>query len=224
MEDELSVDDSESLVEEPSPLEEDKPVVTIKDGDFDVEEITEDDIGYDSDTEVVRPDGVEEATGQKPARNGPEDDAGISGRFEELNCDDESLNTDEEQRRRFERRKKRWSVRPFKRTHSQSIGSDTDDADLDGLGSHEAGSNARRLRRKLNGAPGAGDRSSLIFEDLGDSYTLTEEQEQDHGSGGSMTRPASDPPDLGGLHTLPFWVLQDPMELDSGSSGPPSVA
>lgn len=215
MEDDVSAEDSESLVEEPS-LQENKPVVTVQDANFDVEEMTEDDIGYGSDTEVVFPDGVEEATGTKETRDRNGDDAGISGKFEEMNCEDESIGAGEDQRHRFERRKKRWSGRLFKRTHSQSIGSDTDDADLDGLGSYEAGSSARRLRRKLNGGPG--DRSSLIFEDLGDSYTLPEEQEHAHGNGPSM------PPDVEGSHSLPFWVLQDPMDVDSGSSGPPSSA
>ncbi|KAF9630816.1 hypothetical protein BFW01_g1378 [Lasiodiplodia theobromae] len=200
MEDDSTGDDSDSLVSD-LPQREDRTVVTVKDGDFDLEEITEDDIGYDSDAEVVRPDGFEDA-----GRN--RDDAGISECLEELNCDDDSVNTDEELRRRWERKKRRWSTRPFKRTHSQIVGSDTDDADLDGLGTHEAGSGARRLRRKLNG--GRRERSSLIFEDLSEA-----DNEEEHGVA----------PDQEGLQSLPFWVLQENrMELDSGSSGPPSVA
>jgi hypothetical protein len=49
-----------------------------------------------------------------------------------------------------------------KRTLSESIGSDTDDEDLQPvtfLGANEVGSSARRLRRKV------GERSSLIFDD-----------------------------------------------------------
>ncbi|OJD32642.1 e3 ubiquitin-protein ligase mgrn1-like [Diplodia corticola] len=211
MEDDSSADDSDSLLSE-LPHQEDKPIITVKDGDFDVEEITEDDIGYDSDVEVVRPDGFEEATGAKNLAGCTGDDAGISESFEELNCDDESVNTDEELRRRMERKKRRWSTRPFKRTHSQIVGSDTDDADLDGLGTYGAGSGARRLRRKLNG--GRRERSSLIFEDVGEG-----DDEEEHASSASM------PPDTEGLQSLPFWVLQENrMELDSGSSGPPSVA
>ncbi|KKY24195.1 hypothetical protein UCDDS831_g02527 [Diplodia seriata] len=210
MEDDSSADDSDSLLSD-MPQREDKPVITVKDGDFDVEEITEDDIGYDSGAEVVRPDGFEDASGAKDLARRTYDDAGISESFEELNCDDESINTDEELRRRMERKKRRWSARPFKRTHSQIVGSDTDDADLDGLGAHDTGSGARRLRRKLNG--GRREKSSLIFEDV------DEGDDEEHGSSGSM------PPDLEGLQSLPFWVLQENrMELDSGSSGPPSVA
>ncbi|EKG17767.1 hypothetical protein MPH_04982 [Macrophomina phaseolina MS6] len=218
MEDDSSAEDSASLTDEPAQLDE-KPVITVKDGDFDVEEISENDIGYDDDTEVVHPDGFEDA---KDKRGGPADDAGIARSFEELNCEDENISSEEERRRRTERRKKRWSGRQFKRTYSQSFGSDTDEADLGSLGSHESGSHTRRLRRKLNGRVGEPtDRSSLILEDLGDSYTFTEEE---NNGGGGMTRPPSIPSDLEGLQALPFWVLQDRMEVDSGSSGPPSSA
>lgn len=215
MEDDSSADDSASVVDEPS-RPDDIAVITVKDGDFDVEEISDNDIGYDDETEVVRPDGFEDA---KDRQDGSGDDAGIARSFGELNCEDENISTEEEVRRRSARRKKRWSGRQFKRTYSQSFGSDTDEADLGSLGSHESGTGTRRLRRRLNGHVGeAGDRSSLILEDLGDSYTFAEEEP------GGITRPPSIPSDLEGLQALPFWVYQDRMEVDSASSGPPSSA
>jgi hypothetical protein len=68
----------------------------------------------------------------------------------------------EEWLEQLRRRKRRSSGSVTKRTLSQSIGSDTDDEDLQPvtfLGANELGSSARRLRRKV------GERSSLIFDD-----------------------------------------------------------
>jgi len=61
-----------------------------------------------------------------------------------------------------ERERKKWKRRSSgtKRTLTQSIGSDTDDEDLQPVmleGVNEVGSSARRLRRKV------GERTSLIL-------------------------------------------------------------
>lgn len=154
-----------------------------------LEDITEDDIGYDSDTEIVRPDGFEDLGRNK-------DEADILGCLQELNYDDDSVDTDEELRRRLERKKRRWNTRPFRRTHSQIVGSDTDDDSLYRLNIVKAGSGPRRLRRKPNG-----EKSSLIFEGLGEA-----DNEEERGAAPNQER----------LQPLPFWVLQESRtDLDS---------
>ncbi|KAK4139444.1 uncharacterized protein C8A04DRAFT_15859 [Dichotomopilus funicola] len=86
-----------------------------------------------------------------------------------LNCSDDSDLTDMDEqefhaclmKRRAERRHKRMTSGSIgKRTISESIGSDTDREDIRSLlGVEEAGSSARRLRRRV------GDRRSLQFSD-----------------------------------------------------------
>ena len=62
-----------------------------------------------------------------------------------------------------------------KRSLAQSIGSDTDDEDIQPVfeGANEAGSSARRLRRKVAGE----ERSSLIFDDPPERIEELEEPE-----------------------------------------------
>ena len=84
-----------------------------------------------------------------------------------LHCENEDLEIDSREawlkaKQEEKRRKRRSSGSVQKRTISQSIGSDTDDEDLQPVhvDASEAGSSARRLRRKV-----AGERTSLIFDD-----------------------------------------------------------
>ncbi|KAF2083660.1 hypothetical protein K490DRAFT_69579 [Saccharata proteae CBS 121410] len=186
---------------------------TVSDGDFTIEELPDDDdTSYASQTEIIRPSGFEEAPHFR-------DDHGVSAHLARLNCDDESAaesSGEALQRRRYERKKKRWSSGLFKRSHSQSVGSDTDADDVDGVDAHDVGSSARRLRRRVRGP---GDRSSLIFEDVGSSgIDEVGELGASGGAKGSSRQQSAEE----GLTALPFWVLQDPMDIDSGSSPPAS--
>lgn len=79
-----------------------------------------------------------------------------------------------EQVRAEKRRKRRSSGSVQKRSLAQSIGSDTDEEDIlpKFEGANEAGSSARRLRRKV-----AGERISLIFDDPPERIEELEEPE-----------------------------------------------
>ena len=143
--------------------------------EFIVEELS--DFG-DSDDErpgVIRPCAIEYPESDRSrstSRHRPEIDQRMMFNLGNLNCSDDSDETDLEEheyqefliKRRAERRHKRMSSGSIgKRTISESIGSDTDREDIQSfrsfLGSEEAGSSARRLRRRV------GDRRSLQFQD-----------------------------------------------------------
>ncbi|KAK4038307.1 hypothetical protein C8A01DRAFT_48067 [Parachaetomium inaequale] len=141
--------------------------------EFIVEELS--DFVGDSDEErpgVVRPCAIEyaESDGSRSAsRTRPEVDQKMVFNLGNLNCSDDSDETDLDEheyqefliKRRAARRHKRMTSGSIgKRTISESIGSDTDREDLRSLlGAEEAGSSARRLRRRV------GDRRSLQFQD-----------------------------------------------------------
>lgn len=140
--------------------------------EFIVEELS--DFG-DSDGErpgVIRPCAIEYPESDRSrstSRNRPEIDQRMMFNLGNLNCSDDSDETDLEEheyqefliKRRAERRLKRMTSGSIgKRTISESIGSDTDLEDIRSLlGVEEAGSSARRLRRRV------GDRRSLQFTD-----------------------------------------------------------
>ncbi|KAH8819723.1 hypothetical protein F5884DRAFT_23996 [Xylogone sp. PMI_703] len=162
----------ERMSSSPPPLTPQPKERVVSEGNFTVEEIRESDYEeYDSDNDdIIRPDLYEEAESEATRSvNGKRsfelDTSFILG-MRDLDCDDSSAYASyeacQEARRQEKRRKRRLSVSAQKRTLSQSIGSDTDDEDLQPqhLDVSEVGSSARRLRRKL-----AGDRTSLIFDD-----------------------------------------------------------
>lgn len=143
----------------------------MTEGNFTLEEFNKSDYEEweSGDEEVIRPHQYEDAESDrahsvKSAGRNDLDSRILSG-FENLNCE-----TEEEEReawlkeQRAARKWKRRSSGSFqKRTLSQSIGSDTDDEDLQPVtfeGANEAGSSARRLRRKVKG-----ERISLTFDD-----------------------------------------------------------
>ncbi|KAL1843581.1 hypothetical protein VTJ49DRAFT_864 [Mycothermus thermophilus] len=132
----------------------------------------------DSDDEragVVRPCAIEYAESDRSrsgSRSRPEIDSKMMYNLCNLNCGGDSssssdLDEDEYQefliKRRAERRRHRMSSGSLgKRTLRESIGSDTDREDIRSIiaaGIEEAGSAARRLRRRV------GDRRSLQFPD-----------------------------------------------------------
>ncbi|KAK4100397.1 hypothetical protein N658DRAFT_102179 [Parathielavia hyrcaniae] len=129
----------------------------------------------DSDGErpgVIRPCAIEYAESDRSrstSRNRPEIDQKMMYNLGNLNCSDGSSESDLDPdevhafliKRRAEKRRQRMSSGSIgKRTISESIGSDTDREDIRSfLGAEEAGSSARRLRRRV------GDRHSLQFQD-----------------------------------------------------------
>lgn len=104
------------------------------------------------------------------------------------------------------RRRRRRSSGVSKRSHAQSVGSGTDDEDVQPVfqGVNEAGSSARRLRRKVGEK-----RGSLIFDDPPPRIDELEEPESceevvSFGEG----------EDGGDGDGLPYWVQEEAMEED----------
>ncbi|KAK4237567.1 hypothetical protein C8A03DRAFT_15897 [Achaetomium macrosporum] len=146
----------------------------VTETDLIVEELS--DFG-DSDDErlgVIRPCAIEYAESDRSSsrsRTRPEVDQKMVYSLGNLNCSDDSDESDLSEheyeafliKRRAEMRRKRMSSGSIgKRTISESIGSDTDLEDIRSfLGVEEAGSSARRLRRRV----GDRNRHSLQFQD-----------------------------------------------------------
>ncbi|EON63758.1 hypothetical protein W97_02986 [Coniosporium apollinis CBS 100218] len=186
---------------------------SMRSTDLDLEEVFETDPGYDSDIEVVWPDNYEEATSSKADEDDMGVPTGIVRGIEQLRCDGDSDGAEERQRR-WDRRRMRWSARPYnKRSHAESVEGASDPDDLEAIDDHDVGMSARRLRRRTRGP---NDRSSWIFEDI-PHLNIAEVDEPNET--GSTRGPPSLPSDDDGfaLDALPFWVLEDPMEIDSGS-------
>jgi len=135
--------------------------------DFTVEEMSENDMGYDSDTKPVQPDHIEDAESVKGNQDTTEVDQILVGRLKNLNCDNSSEQPGFEEVRQqlLRQRRKRWSKGgSHKRNHDESIGSGTDGDDIEPLDAQQPGSSARRLRRRTQG-PEDRPRTSLLFED-----------------------------------------------------------
>jgi len=138
----------------------------VSEGNFTLEEFDEDDYeAFDSDAaSIIRPFQYEDAESDR-ARSVKEGDLdpGILHGIRDLhfNSDEAEMQAYLERRREEKRRKRRSSGSVQKRSLAQSIGSDTDNEDLQPVlfDANEAGSSARRLRRRV------GERSSLIFDD-----------------------------------------------------------
>jgi hypothetical protein len=206
-------DDGDLSEDADSYIQDKRPPRKVDYAEFELEEIDDSDPSYDSDTEVVRPDQCEDAKSEKELGEHLEAETGIVSDFSKLKCEGES-NDEDEQRRSYRKKKKRWSAGIFKRSHSQSVGSDTDDEDREALDAHDLGSSARRMRRRVRGP--SDNRSSLIFDDIPNMNILEVEEPED----GDIPRgPPSIPSDDGfTLDELPFWVLEDPMDVDQESS------
>jgi hypothetical protein len=145
----------------------------VAEGNFTVEEFCESDYeDFDSENEehIIRPYQYEDAESEdkptRPVKPGNELDPGVLNGIRNLHCATEDSNEDHRDAwykamKEERRRKRRSSGSVQKRTISQSIGSDTDDEDLQPMqvDANEAGSSARRLRRKV------GERISLTFDD-----------------------------------------------------------
>lgn len=113
--------------------------------------------------------------------------------------------------REEKRHRRRSSATVQKRSLAQSIGSDSDEEDLqqDHLSANEAGSSARRLRRKTFNH-GGDKRSSLIFDDPPPRIPELEEPD-------SCEEVIEDDTELDDLKELPYYVLEESMDVDSSS-------
>lgn len=138
----------------------------VTEGNFTVEELNDSDYeDWDNRDDVIRPHQYEDADSEKAMSvksvSHKDLDPRILDDFENLRCEEEDgRRAWVEAMRAEKRRKRRSSSSVQKRTLSQSIGSDTDDEDLQPMvfDANDAGSSARRLRRKTN-------RTSLVFDD-----------------------------------------------------------
>ncbi|KAI9723770.1 MAG: hypothetical protein M1812_001070 [Candelaria pacifica] len=199
-----------------------KNIRVVQDEDFTVEEILEGDADYRSGPQVLRPDLYEDPDSDwgrdKRKRDhmrpeGSELNAEIIDEFESMHCKEDEHDAGG-QHRRYKRKKQRWSAGKLKRTHSQSVGSNSDtDEDEETLDAHDVGSSARRLRRRVKGP---GDRSSLLFDDNIDFTVAEIEEPAEEASRASAKDPAAES-EAGdsAMEALPFWEVPDPMEIDS---------
>ncbi|QSZ33469.1 hypothetical protein DSL72_005037 [Monilinia vaccinii-corymbosi] len=201
-------------------------------GNFTLEEITDSDLeDYNYNEElIIRPHQYEDAESDRghiapeptPAELDPHllnDLRGLTAHdcTEDFNDEDQDGSPLDEheawvRRNREERRRRRRSSATVqKRSLAQSIGSDTDDEDLqpDHLSVNEAGSSARRLRRKTFNH-GGDKRASLIFDDPPPRIPELEEPD-------SCEEVIEDDSDLDDLRELPYYILEQSMDIDSSS-------
>ena len=122
--------------------------------DVKVEELTEGDAGYITDVDVVYPQELEEiesdSDDESASSRNDDSDGGITNRLSRLDCDD-SPEAEFERKRREKHLRKRMDARVFKRSHSQSVKSDTETTDPDAMADHDLSASARRLRRRVRG-------------------------------------------------------------------------
>ncbi|KAI9816559.1 MAG: hypothetical protein M1827_001691 [Pycnora praestabilis] len=192
------------------------------DEEFTIEELRDSDISYGSDIEVLHPDQYEDVGSARDKLENFGEDAdkvdeqrnNILSGLQMLHCDDDEgpPGPTYEHDRRYRKKKKRWSAGIFKRTHSQSIGSDSDSNDSEILDAQDIGSSARRMRRRVKGP---GDRNSSIFDD---SMIVAEIEESKTGDKAAAPGVFYDINDRNGesvpLHTAEI-SREDPMEMDS---------
>jgi Ni/Co efflux regulator RcnB len=211
--------------------------IFVEEHDFTIEEVFDDsDACTDTDTSILLPeyedadsdwvDGEDEETRLRRQGKGLQEqleETNIISNFEALcggpNGFDHAsspLERSMEQERKYRRKKKRWSQgQYYKRTYSQSMGSDTDgDEDLDPLMDiNEVGSSARRLRRRTGelGSP-LFKRGSLLFEDVHLDMRVIEVDEPDEEG-----RPSVKTVEPSFVEQLPFWSVEELMDLDDSS-------
>jgi hypothetical protein len=192
---------------------------------FVIEELRESDNDFDSDGDisVVHPDQYEDASSdlgraRTPAPPASEhDERDLADGFKNLDCNnhDEVREAWLQDQRKLRRQKRLSSGSLHKRTISQSIGSDTDEEDLTQLDANDAGSTARRLRRKTGG-----DRASLLFSDPPQMILEMNEPDSDEEAVPEQVAVPDVEPYVEelGLHSLPYYDMDidsDSMEVDS---------
>ncbi|KAI9892595.1 MAG: hypothetical protein M1814_001288 [Vezdaea aestivalis] len=138
---------------------------------LEVEEIEEFDLMYTDTQAVIRPSTYEDASSNedmpRPSRwssrqDEMERETGIVTDLTKLCGGQDGFVDKEEIDRRHRRARNRWSAGLSKRTYSQSIGSESDDEDLEPQVPQDPVGVTRRIRRRVRGP---GDRSSATIED-----------------------------------------------------------
>lgn len=194
-----------------------RPAVKRKYSGVEVEELSEDDIGYASDIEVIYPDELEEVEGDTesgddwPSENNLGDPESLMvRRMSELQCQDGKKKPG-----RSDRRQKQLGKRPgsglFKRTHSQSQSSDAQPETPPPMADQDK---VRRLRRRVRGPVDA------VSSNLKDQFSGQSSESGSPGGDALEARSCTQSPareDGGRKTTAPvaFWVLEDPMDIDS---------
>lgn len=138
-----------------------------------VEELTEGDMGYITDVDVVYPDELEEnSTGSGSDDEGTmtnvsdAEAAGLTRRLSRLRCGDDREVDFEQLRQRIHQDKR--NSRTYKRSHSQSVRNEAAMPDPEAMADHDVGISQRRLRRRTRGP---GDAPSDISNGLPPSPT-----------------------------------------------------
>lgn len=168
-----------------------------------VEELTEGDVGYMTDIDLVYPEELEEAESASDeehpsSSDNHESDDGIVRHFSRLGCEDTTVEAAFEKKRRQKHLKKRKNSRVFKRSHSQSAKGDSEATDPDAMGDHDLDASTRRLRRRVRGPEGTKvgfddiPRSSVEPEGLAPSAPIRERWQPLHSSGSGMDDGATD--------------------------------
>jgi hypothetical protein len=180
---------------------------------------SDDDESDDSDLSIIHPSQYEDAESEKALSVKSVSHNEIPSRilrdFQNLNTqcehgEEEGREAWLEMMRAEKRRKRRSSGSVQKRTLSQSIGSDTDDEDIQPVtfDANDAGSSARRLRRKVKG-----ERISLIFDD---PPPRIDEEDEGPESVEEVVEMQEDDDDDMDLRELPYYrYVQQDMEVDT---------
>ena len=201
----------------PVPTHKDNPPprrkVRVAQGTFTIDEFEDSDYAdFDSDEDsVIRPHEYEDAESERAlsVKAPSELEPSLYDDLQNLHCETDDVLGEELDREAWvkkvqaeRRRKRRSSGSVQKRTLSQSIGSDTDDEDIQPV-TFEGANSARRLRRKVE------DRGSLIFDDPPPRIDELEEPE----SCEELVEVTHSDIEGQGLRELPYYV-QD-MDVDS---------
>ncbi|KAK5152318.1 hypothetical protein LTR04_006456 [Oleoguttula sp. CCFEE 6159] len=181
---------------------------SVNDGGVVIEEVLEGDPSLDGDIEVLRPDQYEEA--DSDSENNEDDNGGSDAELvcglRRLHCESGGV-SDVDVGRSSKSRNKRWSA-GLKRTHAQSVGSNTDVGDAEDIDAHDVESSARRMRRRVRGP---GNRSSLTFEDV-PSASVAEAEDSPNTSVEQTPMPSDVEHDT--MDTSPSCTPEELMELD----------
>ncbi|EME80722.1 uncharacterized protein MYCFIDRAFT_215717 [Pseudocercospora fijiensis CIRAD86] len=149
-----------------------KPNKRIATDSIRVEELAEGDAGYMGDLDVVNPDEVEEIDSSDgdslyddqhtaSADDHDTEAENLTRKMSQVRFGDDRDAVFERLRQR-RTREKRADSRLFKRSHSQSVKSETEVTDFDAMPDQDRESTKRRLRRRTKGP----DDADLVFDDL----------------------------------------------------------